>query len=419
MLTAFFISTDDEAIPLTQTTQPTGLFDRLTIFFGISAQLMVVLFLSRLTIDIGTRIAYPFIPQFSEGLGLSIVGFSWLLSLRSLAGLTSPLFGLLADRYGRRSIMTTGLICQSIGTAGVMLAWQWGAVLPMFIFGLSLAAFIPAQQAYVSDQVPYQKRGRSLAAIEFSWATAGIITLPIIGWMIDTFGWQSPFLLLSLLSLSSALFVWFALPKTEHRSQSDITWGGIRSVLQKPGVMASTTISLLLFVAVGCFSTIWGIWLSEDFDLSATALGLVATAIGVAELGGSGVSSLFIDRIGKQRGSGLGLLLTALAFGLLGLTQSTLFVAVAGLVLIGLVIEFSIVSLIPLYSEQVPTARATVFSLVGLGAAIGVTLGSPLAAGLWAQSGLWAVCGVSALSLGLAAGLVYWFLPEHGYVEQI
>jgi predicted MFS family arabinose efflux permease len=278
---------------------------------------------------------------------------------------------------------------------------------------LSLASFIPAQQSYISDRVAYEKRGRALAAIEFGWAMAGIVSLPLIGWMIDQFGWRAPFFLLALFSLAGAIMTWTQLPSVEQRSHAALTPGMILALARRPSVLASVAISTLLFIGVGNFITIWGIWLSADFGLAATALGLVATAVGLAELGGSGLSSLFIDRIGKRCGSLIGLLLSTAAFLTLPLTQFNLWIAVLGLVLLGILLEFSIVSLIPLYSEQVPEARATIFSMAALGAAVGAAVGSPLTAALWERSGLWAVSLVSAFCLIVAAALLFNFLKEH------
>jgi predicted MFS family arabinose efflux permease len=381
---------------LAQATKTVTLQNRLNAFLGIGLQILGTIFLARLTIDSGIRIVYPFIPQISEGLGLTVVGFSWLIFIRGMAGLMGPVFGILADRYGRRNIMAIGLLFQTVGTAGVAISRQWWAVGPMLLFGLSIAAFWPAGQAYVSDQVAYKKRGRALATIEFSWAISGIVVLPILGWIIDTFGWRSPFLLLSLLSLSCAVMIWFRLPAIEHKSQATLTRTNIWAVCLKSNVLASMGVATSLFVAVSCLITIWGIWLSAEFGLNAVALGLVATSIGVAELSGAGISSLFIDRIGKRRGSQLGLLITIVLLLLLPLSQATLFIATLMLILLGACMEFTIVSLIPLYSEQVPEARATVFSLVGLGASIGGAIASPIAATLWEYTGLWAVCIVAA-----------------------
>lgn len=395
---------------MAQTTKPISLQTRVSAFLGLSLQIMAVVFLARFTVDTGTRSLYPFIPQISAGLGLTVVGFSWLIFLRAMAGLAGPIFGLLADRYGRRNIMTIGLICQAAGVAGLALSSGWWTLLPIILFGLSLAAFLPAEQAYVSDRVAYEKRGRALAAIEFSWAMAGIVSLPVIGWLIDAFNWRTPFFLLALLSLAGAILVWRWLPAVDHRSRLGLDWAGVWAVCRRPNILAAIGVGLLLFVAVSSFITLWSIWLSADFGLAATALGLVATGIGVAELGGSVLSSLFIDRLGKRRGSQLGLGLMAFAFLLLPLTQTSLSVAVAGLIVLGIINEFTIVSLLPLYSEQAPEARATVFSLVAAGISIGAAAGSPITAILWAEVGLWAVCLVAALCLFTALGLIKRFL---------
>jgi predicted MFS family arabinose efflux permease len=181
---------------------------------------MFIIFLGRFVIDIGTRMVFPFIPQISAGMGITIVAFSWLISLRTLAGVSSLIFGLLSDQYGRRKIMALGLLCQALGVLGLALFEQTGAIISMVIFGLALAAYIPAQQAYISDLVPYQTRGRSLAIIEISWAASAILMLPMIGWMIDNLGWRWPFLAVGLLSLIGSTIVWLRLPPIEKRSQT-------------------------------------------------------------------------------------------------------------------------------------------------------------------------------------------------------
>jgi predicted MFS family arabinose efflux permease len=230
--------------------------------------------------------------------------------------------------------------------------------------------------------------------------------------MIDTFGWRSPFLVLSLFSLIGASLAWFLLPAVEHKSHISLTRTEVWKVCLRSNVLASTGVAMFLFAAVGSFITVWGIWLSTDFDLNAIALGFVATAIAIAELGGAGLSSLFIDRIGKRRGSQAGLLLTTIAFLLIPFSQVALWAAISALILLGFFIEFAIVSLLPLYAEQAPEARATVFSLVAFGVSIGAAIGSPITAILWEQYGLWAVCVVAAGCVLIALSLSTRFLQE-------
>ena len=179
---------------------------------GLSLHIIGTIFLARFIVDVGTRMLYPFIPQISAGLGLTVVGFGWLLFFRSLVGITGPIFGLWSDRYGRRQMMMLALLMQTVSVLGVAFSWQWWSAIPTILSGLSVAAFVPAQQAYISDRVPYQKRGRALASIEFAWSSSAIVALPVIGWMIDRFGWQAPYYALSLLSLVGAIVVWRQLP---------------------------------------------------------------------------------------------------------------------------------------------------------------------------------------------------------------
>ena len=384
-----------------------------TLFFGLSLHVLVIMFLARLIVDTGWRMVYPFIPQFSAGLGLTVIGFSWLIFVRSIAGMTGSLFGILADRYGRRRLMAIGLLAQAVGMIALAFSRQWWAIGPMILFGIGTSTFIPVQQAYVSDKVDYSKRGRALATIDMSYAISGLVGLVMVGWLIEAVGWRSPFLILGLLCLIAAPVIWFQLPAVEDRTYTSLSLATLRSVLVKAGVWASMGVGMLVFLAAGCFATVWGIWLNEEFYLGAVALGAVATLIGLAELSGVTVSSLFIDRIGKRRGSQIGLILASAGFLLLPFSQGRFLFAIAMLVFVGAIVEFTIVSLFPLYSEQAPTARATLFSLVGVGISVGLAVASPIAATLWARVGLEAVCAVAIFCLCTALLLVWRYLPEH------
>jgi len=402
---------------MTHITKTVSRSRRLDRFFGVSVQLIGLLFLTRFIVDTGVRSVYPFIPQISTGLGLTVAGLGWLISLRALVGISGPIFGVLADRYGRRNVMAASLACQGIGLVGLTLSWRWWAILPMIPLGFGMAAFVPAGHAYISDHVPYQKRGRALATVEFSWALAGIVALPVVGWLIETFGWRSPFRILSLLSLVGAALIWMRLPPNLAKSPAQpdnpsLTWSEIGQLCLRPNILATIGVSIFLSIALSCLITVWGIWLSEDFGLSAVALGLVATAISLAELSGSGLSSLFIDRIGKRRGSQVGLLLGTIIFLSLPLAQTVFWLVIARLTLLGALLEFTIVSLIPLYSEQAPQARATVFSLAALGMSLGIALGAPITTTLWSWVGLGPICLIAALSIGIALSLVWRFLAE-------
>ncbi len=379
---------------------------------GLTGRIFALIFLVRLVRDTGARTIFPFIPQLAEGLGLSVVAFSWLIFIQAMGGMVGPIFGVLSDRYGRRKIMVAGLCSQGIGALGLAASHQWGAALPMFMMGLGTAIFMPAQQAYIGDQVDYHKRGRAMATTEFSWALTAILILPVIGWLIDTFGWQMPFLVMGPVAFLGAILVWFGLSRVEHHTQTEFSWPAVRAVVFRPNVIGTIAATFFTFTGLSSFLSMWSIWLTHDFGLRAAQLGLVATAIGITELGGSVSSSLFIDRLGKKQGATLGLLLGGLVFLTLPLTKDQFPPAIAGLVTLGLLMEFTIVSLIPLYSEQVPHARGTVLSLMALGAALGLAIGPPVTATLWTRFHLWGICVVGAICLLAAGAIISKFLHE-------
>ena len=136
---------------------------------AVSAGALGNILLARTTINCSFRIVYPFLPVISRGLGVPLTAVSFLLTLRALAGLSSPLFGPLSDRYGRRSLMLVGL--GMVATAAALIAgWPtYGVAIVAFVlFGLSKAAYDPATQAYLGDAVPYHRRGRVWGIIELS-----------------------------------------------------------------------------------------------------------------------------------------------------------------------------------------------------------------------------------------------------------
>ncbi len=385
--------------------------NRITAFFGLGIELISLLFVVRLVVDTGVRLFIPYIPQLSSGLGMTITAFSWLLALRSVPSLASPVIGMLADRYGRRIVMVSALVIRGIGFLGLAFATGWWSALPILLISLGITAYLPIQKAYISDQVSYDRRGRALAAVDASYATAGMVGLPVIGWLIEVWHWQAPILMMAALSLLAALVIGWRLPKTQNRTPAlqPTMW----KLFCQPNVFASVLVAGLLVFIFVLFMTFWALWLSSDYGLGALEIGLIATSIGIAEFTGLLLAGLFIDRIGKRRGTLLGLILSGLLFALIPFFQQTILSIQVMLILTALVIEYVLTASIPLFSEQSPTARATVFALVAFGSNIGAGIAPPATATLFARGGLEAVVLVGAVSSLVAFILTWKFLYDH------
>jgi len=396
---------------LEQVDKKTGLGQRITNFFGLGAGLIVSLFSIRLIVDTSFRMLYPFVPQISEGLKVSITVFGWILMIRSASAFFSPALGSLADRYGRRKIMTFALLSQFVGMAGVIFTQGWWAVLPLFFTGLAVNAYLPAQQAYISDLAPYERRGRALASIDIAFAVSGMVLMPVVGWLINDYGWQMPFWWLSALSLFGALLTWRYLPEAEKHT-SVVKNIKMRTLLRERNIQASLGVAILLFISVGIFMTFWSIWLSADFSFDALDLGLIAQGVGLAELLGAILAGLVVDKLGKYRTSFIGLILAAIFFMTIPLAGENLLLIRILLFITVFWVEYTIVALFPLYGEQAPHARASMFSLIALGNGVGLALGPVITTALWQWRGTSAVTTFASISLMLAAILLWLFLRD-------
>ena len=202
------------------------------------------------------------------------------------------------------------------------------------------------------------------------------------------------------------------MPKTEIRTESSTTGIPFKMVVRQKSVLAVMGVAAALFVAVSAYMTFWGVWLSQEFAFDAVALGLTATIISFGELTGSLSSGLFIDRLGKRRGVLIGLFLSGFLFLLIPFFGKTPFTIRAALLATMVALEFSIVSLFPLYGEQAPEARATVFSLAAFGTAVGFAVGPTLATSLWDWKGVLPVTLVCAFFIFTSGFLVWRFLFE-------
>ena len=342
---------------------------------------------TRAVINSGYRMVYPFLPVFARGLGVDLQAMALAVTARSLLGALSPFLGSVADIRGRKWAMIVSL---SLFAGGLILI-PIRPVYAVFFAALLLSMlgkllFDPAMQAYLGDRVVYARRGLAIAITELGWSAASLIGIPIIGWLIARQGWQAPFPWLAALAVGAMLLLWRLIP-------ADPPGGGPRSsiragfelVARHPPALAGLSVGLLTSMGNETVNIMYGAWMEDAFGLQVAALGAATAVIGLAELSGEGAVAALSDRLGKRRMIGLGIGLNALAsFALLGLSGA-LPGALAGLFLFYLTFEIIIVGTIPLMTQVLPAARATVMASnvagLSLGRAAGAALGPVLFTG--------------------------------------
>lgn len=346
---------------------------------------------------------YPFLPAIARGLGTDLRVAALAVTARSSLGLIGPLLGATADVRGKKTVMLGGL---GLLTSGMLLIALW-PTLPSFFLGMLMIGagkigFDSAMYAYLGDRVAYRRRGLAIAVVELGWSGAFLLGIPVAGWLMTRAGWSGPFPWIALTTLACGLLLGRILPRDPARpSHSPTLVAGLRSVLAQPSAVAGLAVGLLVSSANETVNIVFGAWMEQSFGLSIASIGLASAVIGASELSGEGLVAAIADPLGKRRAVMLGAgmsAVTCLALPALGRTLSG---ALLGLFLFYITFEFTLVSSIPLMTELVPTARATLLSANitahSAGRVVGALIGPPLFAG-----GMAAV-GLAAATLNLAA----------------
>ncbi len=388
----------------------------------ISRRTLTTIALTKIAINIQYRIAYPFLPAISRGLGVPLETASLLIGARALIAATSPLYGALADRFGRRAVMLLGVSALLAGALALGAGPTYACAMAAFLlFGLSKASYDPTVQAYIGDTVPYAKRGRLLGLLELTWAASWLVGVPLAGVMIARYGWRSPFWFVGVLSLISLVLTWRTCREFRQTGQAPAPAGvaagtttgrhafGVRRrpIWATRNVACALIVSLLMIAANENLFIVFGAWMENQFALSVTTLGAASSVIAIAEFVAETTSAGIVDRLGKRRATMIGLAASLGAYLLLPVVAQSLAGALGGVMLMFLTFEFGTVSMLPMTSELVPEARGMVMSLVAAAMAAGRTIGSIMGPRVWDAGGLALNTLVSA-AIVMVAMFVLW-----------
>jgi predicted MFS family arabinose efflux permease len=345
---------------------------------------VVIFTATRVVLNTTFRMVYPFLTVFARGIGIDLTTISLAVTLRSFTGVFGPFLAVIGDSRGRKTGMLTGVV---IFVSGLIIIMIW-PTFPAFLLALILSMlgkyiYDPSMQAYLGDRVTYQRRGRVLAITELSWSMSFLVGVPAMGFLIARYGWRGPFPVLALLGILAFGVLAWMIPADELQPGKMLGFrANVGKIVAYPPVLAGLLMALLMSAANEVINLVFGIWLDNSFGLVIAGLGAAAAVIGFSELGGESLAAVFTDRIGKPLAIGIGLGLNCLAALVLPIIGANSTGAVIGLFFFYLTFEFALVSSVPMMTEILPVARATVMAFttasVSLGRALGALIASPL-----------------------------------------
>lgn len=377
------------------------------------ARSIFAIFFARLAINVTRRFPYPFVAPIGAAFGVSADSIQNVIALSNGAGLISPFFGTLSERYGKKAVMLGALtMMTAMSLLGAIFADYSVFVLVMFGFSFGKIIYDPTFQAYIGDAIHFSRRARVMGIAELSWALSLVIAAPVAGFLLDVSTLQAIFFFLALLLGSSALVFWLLVDPTagggrQQRLRIMNPLSAIRVVSAHPPAVFGLCFTVCLTASHEIFFINYGLWMEDSFGLVLTALGAVTIVIALAEVIGEFIVITLADRFGAKRTTMCGMLIAAALFLIIPNLSFSLPAAMFGIFLMFIAIEAAIVSALPLFSEILPQARAVMMS-ANVGAhSLGRVTGGALGAVIYKLSdGNFLAIGLVAGGLGILAFLI-------------
>lgn len=362
----------------------------------------------RFSVNLSLRFVYPFLPVIARGLGVSLGAAGVSLSIRELSGLAGPAVGRALDRRGHRLGMLVGLVGVALGCMGGGLSP--GLVvftLAMVVVAVCQLTYNAALTAWVSDRVPYRRRGRALGLTELAWAGALLLGVPLVGVTIDLWGWRAPFFAVAGLNLLLAV----ALPRFVTRDAGHGRGERRRVSISRPGAALYLTLALQA-LAVQVVFVVYGAWLEDAFGFSVASIGLASILVGTSELVGSASTVVLTDRLGKRRSVLAGTVVMLVPLCLLGWVGHNVALGLALLSVMLLGFEFGFVSSQPLVTELTPESRGASIGIAYAVVTVARSLGNVAGALTYTSQGIGAVGLIGAVAVVAAIALLVFSVEE-------
>ena len=253
----------------------------------------------------------PFMPIFIEQLGIEgdqvafYAGLAISVSAVS-AALVSPIWGILADKYGRKPMMIRAGLAMTITMGGLAFVPNIYWLLFLRLLNGVFTGFVPNATALIASQVPKDKSGAALGTLS-TGVVAGTLTGPFVGGFIaEIFGIRNVFLLVgAFLFLAVILTIFFIKEDFQPvAKEKAIPTKEVFSSFKYPRLLVN--LFLTSFVIQFSAQSIGPILALYVRDLGQTAnlllvSGLIVSSMGFSSMMSAGVLGKLGDKVGNHR----------------------------------------------------------------------------------------------------------------------
>lgn len=209
--------------------------------------IMIAIFIATFMTSVETTIVTTALPTIISKLnGLSMQ--SWVFAMYLLTtAVSTPIYGKLSDRIGRKPIFVMGLIVFCFGSFLCGIAPNiYALIVFRAIQGIGAGAIIPVTYTIIADLFTYKRRANMMALNNTAWGISALMGPLIGGFIVDRLNWHWIFFINVPLGMIVLLLVLIGLKEVKPKvAKQPIDFRGIISLT------GSLFFLLMLFQMVG------------------------------------------------------------------------------------------------------------------------------------------------------------------------
>lgn len=345
----------------------------------------------------------PILPAIAGQLGIDIAKAGLLISAYMIPfGVFQLIFGPLADRYGKKQVITFSMIVFTLATGLCALGMGlFDLGLYRALTGVFAASVMPISLALIGDIFPIKERQGAIGSFMGIAFLGQGLSMAIGGTIAFFVSWRGVFGLYALLSLVPTLLLlklYKQLPSVKNPNSRILA--PYAKLLGNAKSLGTYLLVLMegIFI-IGSFSYL-GAYIADSYHYNYFYIGLIMTAFGLASVIGGRLSGKLVAKLGPRNLLSVGLLSALTADLLLAYYGDLLFSLILGVTLLGFGFIFTHSTLLTRATEFAQKARGAAMSLVAFCFMGGGGLGTALGGRLISQYGMESLFAIYGVALG-------------------
>jgi predicted MFS family arabinose efflux permease len=236
-----------------------------------------IVYAASIALMMGVNFLQPALPALTEPFQVSDAQLSWMMTLFTAPAIVlSPIFGVIADLYGRRLLLAIGMIAFGIFGTAMAFAPNYGWLLFLrTLQGIGFSAVIPLTIVLIGDLLEGDNE-ISGQGLKVFLDRIGYLVFPPLGGLLAMIAWYWPFVFY-ILTIPVGIAAWLWMPETKGKStgRTSAYLGDILRLARHPRLMIAFSAGFLRFFLDYGFLTYFPLFLVRTHGISTATAGLL------------------------------------------------------------------------------------------------------------------------------------------------